>query len=124
MAAPPLRNRAPAGRAPWRRAAGFRDVLGARLHRRYGGDEALRLSLRLCSRSARQEAQDSVRQDRDLLREDRFLWLRRLPRPSGLVRARRMARVAASRSQAALDLQPADHAIAWAARQWPGQPRL
>ena len=65
-------------------------------------------------RSRRQEAQDAVRQDRDLLREGRVVRLRRLPRPSGLDRARRMARIAAGRAQAASDLQPADHAAACA----------
>ena len=56
--------------------------------------------------------------------QGRVVRLRRLPRPSGLDRAGRMARIAAGRAQAASDLQPADHAAACPARQRPGQPRL
>ncbi len=51
--------------------------------------------------------------DRDLLRHDRRVRLRRLPRPSGLAAAARGARRAA---QPAADRQPAGHAAAQPAR--------
>ena len=54
----------------------------------------------------------------------RVVRLRRLPRPSGLDRAGRMARRAAGRAlSAAPDLEPAAHAAAQPARPRRGQPR-
>ena len=120
MGATSLRDRRASRRAARHRAAGFRDVLGAGLRRRSGSGKALR---HVRAYRADPEGERSRRRPA----RSRFspthggVRLRRLPRPSGLDRARRMARIAGGRAQAASDLQPAGRAAARPTRQRPGE---
>ena len=69
---------------------------------------------------AKQPAQDAVGQDRDLLREDRLVRLRRLPRPRGVAGADRMAGLEDGRAlSAAHAVGPADRQAAQPARPQP-----
>ena len=97
-----------------------RRVLGSR-HRRDRGQGAEPVMLaRVPRRSRGQPAQDAVGQDRDLLREDRLVRLRRLPRPCGLAGARRMAGLQEGRAlPAAHAVGPADRQAAQPARPQP-----
>ena len=70
----------------------FRRFLGERPCRDSGIRSRPRSIRRISRRSGSQKAQDAVRENRDLLREDRRFRLRRLPRPSGLAGTRRVAR--------------------------------
>ena len=65
-------------------------------------------------------AEDAVGQDRDLLRDDRRLRLRRLPRPSGLAAAARMARRRDGRRSAAPRLAATRRQAAQPARERAG----
>src|SRR6185312_13050968 len=76
----------------------------------------------LPGRSGEQPAQDAVGQDRDLLREDRLVRLRRLPRPRGVAGADRMAGLEEDRALSpAHAVGPADRQAAQPARPQPAR---
>ena len=94
-----------------RRDPGVRRVLAGRHRRGQGREPRAGDAGGLPRRSRKTSAQDAVGQDRDLLREDRLVRLRRLPGPRDLAGARRMAGLQDGRALSAA------HAVGPAGRQ-------